>query len=273
MGKKKEKHSKEKKDKHKERQSRREKEPPSQLLSSKDYFKKSVEFRAWLTSRGKSFEELTSESARKSFQKFVDKWNSGNLDDIYYRDDSTATLSGSCKSSHAWGFLKAMSSAEKSANESTRRASLSPIDKPISAGTQKDKPQERREMVHPRAAVQPREVYQAMLDDIAPKETGRRAIAEKRKTVGASLHGASKDQEQSADGCDQEGWGAVLGGGGDFHQAVKRQRQHRMGKLDAQRERLEVASLKEKSIQEELLSQLGLAPGQKVTIQPRRDSS
>ena len=35
--------------------------------------------------RSKAFEALSSEKARKYFDKFVSKWNAGDLDSMYYK--------------------------------------------------------------------------------------------------------------------------------------------------------------------------------------------
>ena len=74
-----------KSDHHEKRRSdreRAEKQPPTHSdidpISEDDYFKRSAEFRDWLREdRGRYFEDLTSEDARKQFKKFVSKWNAG----------------------------------------------------------------------------------------------------------------------------------------------------------------------------------------------------
>nr|XP_043621854.1 style cell-cycle inhibitor 1-A [Erigeron canadensis] len=54
-------------------------------LSDADYFSKNNEFSTWLKDeRDTFFSDLSSESARKLFAKFVKSWNNKKLDSKYY---------------------------------------------------------------------------------------------------------------------------------------------------------------------------------------------
>eukprot|EP01041_Mallomonas_annulata_P015230 gene15230-32265_t len=60
-----------------------------------------------------------------------------------------------------------------------------------------------------------------LLDDVAPKATGKDALIEKRREKGAKLHGAAKDAEDRRDGLDMKD-SDVFGGGEDFQSAKAR---------------------------------------------------
>ncbi|XP_071725767.1 uncharacterized protein [Rutidosis leptorrhynchoides] len=67
-------------------------------LSDADYFAKNNEFATWLKEeRGTFFSDLSSESARKLFAKFVKYWNNKKLDSKYYEGILIAP-----RSSHNW---------------------------------------------------------------------------------------------------------------------------------------------------------------------------
>jgi len=55
-------------------------------ISSRDYYKKTVQFQYWLTEvKKKRFNDLEGEQQKKYFKKFVKEWNKGNLDKRYYK--------------------------------------------------------------------------------------------------------------------------------------------------------------------------------------------
>ncbi|XP_076939982.1 uncharacterized protein LOC143609019 [Bidens hawaiensis] len=67
-------------------------------ISDADYFLKNNEFATWLKDeRGTFFSDLSSESARKLFTKFVKYWNNKKLDSKYYDGIATGP-----RSSHNW---------------------------------------------------------------------------------------------------------------------------------------------------------------------------
>ncbi|GKB89195.1 hypothetical protein Tco_0961467 [Tanacetum coccineum] len=67
-------------------------------LSDADYFLKNNEFSTWLKDEKDTFfSDLSSESARKLFAKFVKRWNDKKLDSKYYDGIVTAQ-----RSSHNW---------------------------------------------------------------------------------------------------------------------------------------------------------------------------
>ncbi|CAN8233705.1 unnamed protein product [Cochlearia groenlandica] len=67
-------------------------------LSSEDYFSKNNEFATWLKEKKRTyFNDLTTESARELFARFVKAWNRGKLDSRYYEGISTAP-----RTAHNW---------------------------------------------------------------------------------------------------------------------------------------------------------------------------
>ena len=109
-----------KSDHHEKRRSdreRAEKQPPTHSdidpISEDDYFKRSAEFRDWLREdRGRYFEDLTSEDARKQFKKFVSKWNAGELRSTIYKQNGTEQTASS-RTKHVWGFASKLSDADQ----------------------------------------------------------------------------------------------------------------------------------------------------------------
>uniref|UniRef100_A0A0E0JW38 Uncharacterized protein n=1 Tax=Oryza punctata TaxID=4537 RepID=A0A0E0JW38_ORYPU len=84
-GKDKERDSKEKHSKEKEKSKRKQKDDDFKEISKDDYFAKNNEFATWLKEeKGKFFSDLSSESARDLFEKFVKTWNKGKLPSQYY---------------------------------------------------------------------------------------------------------------------------------------------------------------------------------------------
>lgn len=67
-------------------------------LTSEDYFSKNNEFATWLKEKKRTyFNDLTTESARELFSRFVKAWNRGKLESRYYEGISTAP-----RTAHNW---------------------------------------------------------------------------------------------------------------------------------------------------------------------------
>lgn len=67
-----------------------------------DYFSKNNEFSTWLKEeKSVFFSDLTADSARKMFSKFVEKWNKGKLASQYYEGITTGP-----RTSHNWKIKK-----------------------------------------------------------------------------------------------------------------------------------------------------------------------
>ena len=50
------------------------------------------------------FEDLKGEEARKYFDKFVEEWNAGRLEDMYYDGIPDQMLASSKRTRHVWSF-------------------------------------------------------------------------------------------------------------------------------------------------------------------------
>lgn len=69
-----------------------------QELSNDDYFLKNNEFAAWLKEeKDVFFSDLSSESARKLFSRFVKAWNNKTLEPRYYEG-----IASGPRSAHKW---------------------------------------------------------------------------------------------------------------------------------------------------------------------------
>jgi hypothetical protein len=70
-------------------------------ISVDDYFSKNTEFSTWLKEKKDVFfSDLSAESARDLFSKFVKIWNKQKLDSRYYE----GTITAAPRSSHKWNI-------------------------------------------------------------------------------------------------------------------------------------------------------------------------
>eukprot|EP00904_Undaria_pinnatifida_P004485 jgi/Undpi1/14037/HiC_scaffold_9.g03688.m1 len=115
-----------------------------------------------------------------------------------------------------------------------------------------------------------RESHAVVLDEIAPKETGHQAVADKRREVGARTHAAAKAREDAADGLDMKE-SDTMGGGDSFRDALARTKHGQKRRQMAKTEHLQGLAAKEEEKRAAFMAQMGLKVGQKITIQPRKD--
>lgn len=218
--------------------------------------------------RDKYVEDLSTEEATSLFcDKFVKKWNRGQLDAMYYKGIPEHVLEQTKRTKHTWGFVKrldekevfALATARDSVGVATRKSdllvtsssstapkSLAPEPEESSRQRHQDKgagDEDREKRSHKRKSHHYREKdsksdededrhhhrhrsshkaerkkhrkhHESVLEELAPKETGREALLEKRRQVGSKLHGAARDREENRDGLDlSEDF--LMGGGGD----------------------------------------------------------
>lgn len=86
-----------------------------------------------------------------------------------------------------------------------------------------------------------RKHHEGVLEELAPKETGREAMLEKRRQVGSKLHGAARDREENRDGLDVSEeflMGGSSGGGNDLQRRLKQREQVRGRKQQEAQEKL-----------------------------------
>lgn len=83
------------------------------MLTSDDYYIHSSTFKAWLSSSKSLYlDEISSSEARRYFDRFVRKWNSGRLDESYY-NGTVKSVAGGSSTRHKWGFTTSQADREK----------------------------------------------------------------------------------------------------------------------------------------------------------------
>ncbi|KAJ2837438.1 hypothetical protein FBU31_001141 [Coemansia sp. 'formosensis'] len=144
-------------------------------ISIDDYFRLNAPFRLWLRKeKHLYFDELTSDDAHRRFASFVRAWNAGRLRPRYYSQDHELThLSKDVLTRYNWSFAKAPNEPPK-----TKKPSDCVVDDEEEE-EDRDRHRRRRKREHRDA----REREQLMLDEVAPKETGRDAKIAKRRNL------------------------------------------------------------------------------------------
>ncbi|KAJ2509015.1 hypothetical protein GGF44_006065 [Coemansia sp. RSA 1694] len=148
-------------------------------ISNDDYFRLNAPFRLWLRKeKHLYFDELSSEEARRRFASFVRAWNAGRLRSRYYSQDHELThLSKDVLTRHNWSFAKDTPAQDQPKKEST-------------SGRLVDSDQDDRDRRHRRKRERrdARDREQLMLDEVAPRETGRDAKIAKRRNLNQIRH-------------------------------------------------------------------------------------
>ncbi|TPX33490.1 hypothetical protein SmJEL517_g03645 [Synchytrium microbalum] len=195
-------------------------------ITADDYFKKSSEFRLWLKEKEDLyFTELDASNARKWFDKFVKKWNRSKLSERYYRGIASTELHSSDQTRYKWKLKNVdedqLMSARDSVDDMTQSTKY--LNNTGGDGSNRDdtskrvmgkflafqihetsyKPNEdmddedrlRYEKgMAKKAKKSEQSTHQAVLDEIAPKATGRDAILDKKKSITA-YHRQEKDTD------------------------------------------------------------------------------
>ncbi|KAJ2412916.1 hypothetical protein GGI10_003391 [Coemansia sp. RSA 2530] len=153
-------------------------------ISTDDYFRLNAPFRLWLRKeKHLYFDELSSDEARRRFASFVRAWNAGRLRSRYYSQDHELThLSKDVLTRHSWNF------ASEPSDKPQKK-----LPDPVIDEEEADRDRRRQ---HKRERRDAREREQLMLDEVAPKETGRDAKLAKRRNLNQIRHAEpSADQE------------------------------------------------------------------------------
>ncbi|KAJ1964473.1 hypothetical protein IWQ62_002921, partial [Dispira parvispora] len=184
---------------------------PPEELTEKDYYAKNPEFRRWLhRKKHMYFDELSSKENRRYFAKFVKAWNRGELSERYYHGIRSSELTSKVKTRHQWGFIKHVNdedrerirdTVEELTFKPTQRTSLERNTSLVAPNTyrqssrdphertlvrEEEKKQRQFQERHERRKRRERETV--VLDELAPKETGRDAAIAKRKALAAYRH-------------------------------------------------------------------------------------
>ena len=261
--------------------------PPNKLLDADaDYF--AYHEHLWVyvyREHGRAFNDMTSEESRAAFRDFVRQYNKGELAEGYYVEKLPAKVLEECKTTqHAWSFrisetegrgLRSIEAGVRKQTEykdpkaeaaaTTNRASFIVQGKPGDRG--------RTDVVQERLANRRLKKHIRVAEEEfgGGRKEGRERQIEKRKETGARIHGAARDREAAA-GVPEIG-DAVLYGGDDRKQ-IAREKERSAHRQESRGKRLTELQSKEKERQEAMFKQLGLSnmkPGQKITIQPRKD--
>ena len=208
---------------------------PRAVLTADDYYTRSAEFRLWLhNTRAQHLDELSADTARQLFADFCREWNGGRLPAVYYAGVDSSALSGSVLTGHRWGFVGAMSDADRMEHASVRDSVDTATyhhtyQQEFTAAPASAKPQPTGPSAAPAPAAAARmtaaprpfaalsksdkrahvQRVEGMLDEIAPRETGREAMLLKRREQGEYSR-----RERGGDGVEELDDDVLLGGVG-----------------------------------------------------------
>ncbi|KAI0640188.1 hypothetical protein C8Q77DRAFT_1046556 [Trametes polyzona] len=220
-------------------------------ISESDYFLKNDEFQVWLKEeKGKYFNELSSDRARKYFRKFVKAWNRGKLSKSLYAGVARVP-SASGQTAYKWPFASKTSRADNDALRAAREeiesatyhrsrnaeaaagpsagrvlgpAMPSTSDRILAKETEAEYRAAEREYQRKRER---KEAKERIEDLVGPKEVGRAGQLEKKK---AQREANRAFREKGDEGLEVDD--ATLMGGGDSFQA-------QLARRDAARKRFE----------------------------------
>jgi len=260
-------------------------------LFRSDYFARSTEFRVWLSeSKGEHVDDIPSKKARKRFAQFVDAWNARKLADKYYKGiDSSALSAAGVMTKHKWKLK--LSDAEKLALESTRdaidsdthhhtyaqafqgkrgadpegmarikeaRGGSAAAASAAAAAPARETPEERdarhrcEKLASKRAAAD----TAVLMEELAPKATGREAMLEKRAAKGAYAHADRDAGGLDASWSDKDLMGS--GGASDFQAALARQKGAQASRAAEGQAKLSEHQQREKEKMQKLLASIGM---------------
>ncbi|KAJ2507285.1 hypothetical protein H4217_008837 [Coemansia sp. RSA 1939] len=222
-------------------------------ITQDDYFRLNSAFRLWLhKEKDRYFDEMTTVKARKHFGSFVRAWNSGRLRSRYYSQDAgLGALPKRDVTRYSWKFAAKLdgrdqleeaveevhkSNAPRSGGGERRPAAESSAqpprqgptmpsleERPAASGRVFDEEQRNRDRRRrKREQREAREREQLVLDEVAPKETGREATIAKRRAL-HSLRHAEKAAAADVELSDSE----LFGDGASDLAALKQDRAHR----------------------------------------------
>ncbi|KAJ2964456.1 hypothetical protein NQZ79_g691 [Umbelopsis isabellina] len=183
-------------------------------ITKDDYFIKAAEFRVWLHEKKNKFlDEISSADARYYFGKFVKAWNRFELDQKYYDGINSSQLSSNESTRYKWNFAKGVDQHEldsirdhvdtmtnsqknnsakgKEATDNRKiRSNVGPS-LPSSSrryGSDDEDEEDRRDRqrsTRKKEAKERRQKQELVLDEVAPKETGREAQLAKKRAQNA----------------------------------------------------------------------------------------
>ncbi|PCH34419.1 hypothetical protein WOLCODRAFT_135705 [Wolfiporia cocos MD-104 SS10] len=230
-------------------------------ISESDYFLKSDEFRVWLKDeKGKYFDELSSDKARKYFRKFVKAWNRGKLRKSLY--EGVDAPSASSHTAYRWSFASKASSTDSAVLQAARDEVGAATHNRPSASTsssrgrtqgptlpsQSDLTLAREAVEEYRAAERDhkrkrerREEKERVEDLVGPKPVGREGMLEKKR---AQRESDRAFRERGDEGLEVDD-STLLGGGDSFKEQIARRdaarRRYEEKRFGARDERMSAA--------------------------------
>ncbi|CEP11356.1 hypothetical protein [Parasitella parasitica] len=170
-------------------------------IDEDDYFEKANEFRLWLKeSKHKYLDEISSKEARRYFCKFVRKWNDYELEEKLYKGLNSAQLESSDTTRYKWSFAKnlnkmemdtvrdnvdSMTSQSRGDDRISGKRRAQAIGPTMPDFVDKEDQHERDRLNRKQEVKRRNERREAMLDEVAPKETGREAALAKKRSLNA----------------------------------------------------------------------------------------
>lgn len=271
--------------------------PPETLIyPEKDYFSFHQQFWVYLyREEGIAFNDLTSEEARVAFERFVKRYNAGDLQEPYYSTLPPEVIHECKTTKHTWSFQTSATErkglqvlqqgireqTEYSAGSQDKVAAAASADATSASVKQRHQEEEtarfRRKSSEER--LNERRAHKRLKDHVrnsqeeiigGPKDLRERQI-EKRKEQSERMHGAHRDKEAAGVELSDS---AIFGEDTSLQAALGRQRRNKEHRSGRQKERIEELQNKERERQEKMMKMLGLQglkPGQKITIAPRKD--
>jgi len=251
--------------------------PPSRIDVSTHYFSHHTHFRVYLyCKKSVRFEDLSGDEARSEFKAFAKKYNKGDLEEVFYRDDIPLDLVESCQRTRFdWG-LQPRSLQEQGLLDTVQaqvRATTDARGEPPSVPAKRKTTEEAR--IERAADRRLREQVRATNEELeGGRKEGRERLLEKRREKAAIQHGSARDREEAAAGAEMDDSDLYGGGEDDFRRALAREKRREEERQDKKRKRVQELHKKEEEKKENMFKMLGLAnlpPGHKITIQPRND--
>ncbi|KAJ2714298.1 hypothetical protein H4R19_001799 [Coemansia spiralis] len=234
-------------------------------ITQDDYYRLNAPFRLWLRKeKDRYFDEMGSDKARRYFASFVRAWNDGRLSSRYYsHGGDLGSLSKGVVTRHDWGLAADNAHQATTAADGPRRGTLDAADGSLAEDTRHRRKKERREA---------REREELILDEVAPKETGREAKIVKRRNLNQVRHGErSLDVEIPDEDLYKDAGDDLAAFKQDRDTREQRQQARRQAARDAQGHdvRLKERADKERATVEALREMARLSRAQGLGMTPR----
>lgn len=266
--------------------------PKTLLDENDDYFAYHQHFWVYLfREKQVAFNDLSSEQARDTFKEFVNDYNTGKLESAYYLE--TGLPSEACDeiktTQHKWGINisdregKHLQMLQQGIRKQTEYSN-----KPVIDSEAKDKIDRAFEKMsasrdidrkdhssNDRRANQRLREHVCTVEEelIGGRKDGRERQLEKKKEIGARIHGAARDREEAPDLPDDAIYGT--GESSDFKKSLAYQKQRDRQNEEKKLVRITELKAKEDHKKTEMLKMLGLSDrikaGEKIQIRPRSD--